>query len=73
MVVAFTDMKNTWGKGGQMEYLLSLGYLCDICLEKSKYGVQGEVGQAVQLRMSVNHRPVAFVALGLREASKGQG
>lgn len=73
MVAAFTEM-NALGKGRRWNPVLaplSLGRLCDIHLEKSKSGAGGEVGQAVQLRLSVLGRPVAFVALGLREVSKG--
>lgn len=50
--------------------LLSLGHLCDFHLEKSKGGVGGEIGQAVQLWISVLCTPVACVVLGLCEANE---
>lgn len=50
--------------------LLSLGHLCNFHLEKSKGGVGGEIGQAVQLWISVLCTPVACVVLGLCEADE---
>lgn len=45
-LTAFYEMENAWGKGNLMRNpvlaSLSLGDLCDICLEKSKCSVGWE-------------------------------
>lgn len=73
-MVAFTKMKTLGEKESRWNpimALLSLGHLCDIHLEKSKGGVGGEIGLAVQLWILVLCTPVACVVLGPCEASKG--